>query len=295
MSDHLTGPVLDRLDDLRGEPDVLRPGTRVVTVSGSRALLRDGRPWWPRLDRLRSEPGALLVFLGERDGVRYAARAVGEAEAVALEGEAGGRFESLRTAAASLPGWQSALLYYAAGVLAWHARSLHCGVCGAATRSTHAGHRRTCTSGDCGHIQFPRADPAIITLVRRGDRCLLARQPHWPAGRYSTLAGFVEPGESLEEAVVREVAEEVGLAVGRTEYFASQPWPFPHTLMVGFRTEVRGGSVRLGEELADARWFTRAGLRASVATGEVTVPPPYALSRSLIDDWLGEQTVGSDV
>lgn len=284
---HITGPGLDRMDAARGDPSVVRPDTRVVTIQGHRALVRDGEPVVSRLDALAVDPAG-VVFLGDREGVRYGARVVSEEEAGAVEQETGGRFESLRTVAADLPTWKGGLLYYAAGLLAWHARSLHCGVCGAATRAIHGGHRRQCTAEECGSIQFPRADPAIITLVRRGAECLLARQPSWPPGRYSTLAGFVEPGESLEQAVAREVAEEVGLRAEDVEYFASQPWPFPHTLMVGFRTRVAPGEAVLGEEIELARWFTRDDLRSAIESGQITIPPPFALSRSLIEDWLGE-------
>lgn len=279
------GPRLDRLDEARGDAAVLRPDTRVVTVHGAEALVRDGAPVWVRLEHLPQASDG-LVLLGDRDGVRYAARPAIPPEVQRLESETGGRFEGLRTAAADLTPWQAGLLYYAAGLLAWHARARHCGVCGAPTRSTHAGHRRECTSDVCGDVQFPRADPAVITLVRRGERSLLARQPGWPPGRYSTLAGFVEPGETLEQAVGREVAEEVGLVVEATEYFASQPWPFPHTLMIGFRTRAGPGETMLGAEIEDARWFEREELQDALSAGDVSIPPSFALSRALIEDWL---------
>ncbi|MFW5947467.1 MAG: NAD(+) diphosphatase, partial [Gemmatimonadota bacterium] len=184
--------------------------------------------------------------------------------------------------------WEAGLLFYAAGLLAWHGRARYCGVCGAPTRLERSGHQRVCTDPGCGRTDFPRTDPAIITLVRCGDRALLGHQPRWPDGMYSTLAGFVEPGESLEQAVAREVEEEVGLTVVRTEYVASQPWPFPHTVMIGFRTAVAPGEIVLGDELSDARWFTRPELRAALAAQRITIPAPYALSRSLIENWLGE-------
>ena len=300
MSEHIRGPEVDRLEEHRGEADLLGPELRVLVVRGHRALLREDaavfldREAGAALEgaRSRGQAGgtspAGLVFLGERDGQRYAAVSASEEEAARLEAGTGGRFESLRWAGARLPEWQAGLLFYAAGLLGWHDRARHCGVCGAPTRPERSGHQRVCTTDGCGQVHFPRADPAIITLVRRGDRALLVHQPRWPDGRYSTLAGFVEPGESLEQALAREVAEEVGLDVARTEYFASQPWPFPHTLMVGFRTHAEPGEVVLGEELDDARWYTRSGLRAALEAGELTIPEPYALSRSLIEDWLEE-------
>lgn len=286
---HLRGAGFHRLDTLRGDPAAIGPHTRIVTVSGSRALLRDGHPLtrsWR--DVAGAEASLGPVLLGEHEGARYAAVVVDARRAEALERETGGRFESLRTAGSLLPDPEAGLLFYAAGLLAWHERSLRCGRCGEATRAVASGHRRECTAHGCGEVSFPRTDPAIITLLRRGDRALLVRQPSWPAGRFSTLAGFVEPGESLEQAIAREVDEEVGLPVERTAYYASQPWPFPHSLMIGFRTHVGAGEVRLGDELDDARWFTRDQLRAILATGELSIPPPFALSRSLIEDWLEE-------
>jgi NAD+ diphosphatase len=289
----LTGPGLDRLEERRSDPDVLGPDARVVVVHGHRALMVGGAPYMERAGeraRVRGDAPAgaevaPLVLLGDRDGVRYAARSVMGAGAEALEVETGGRFESLRTAVAALPPWQGGLLAYAAAIQAWHGVARFCGVCGAPTRSSRAGHERRC-SGECGAVWFPRTDPAVITLVAREDEALLVRQPGWPAGRCSTLAGFVEPGESLEQAVAREVEEEVGLEAVEVEYFASQPWPFPHTLMVGYRTRAAGRQVRLGDELETARWYTRRQLRAALAGAEVSIPPPLSLSRSLIDDWL---------
>ncbi|MFW5951393.1 MAG: NAD(+) diphosphatase [Gemmatimonadota bacterium] len=289
MTDLLTGVGLDRLEECRGEEAVLGPDARVLVVRGHTALLVEGAPYTEPYGEgdTGAEPPAVL--LGERDGVRYGARLVTGEEAAALEARTGGRFESLRSAVASLPPWQRGLLAFAAALLAWHRQARYCGVCGAATRSERAGHQRVCANDACAAVQFPRTDPAIITLLRRGARALLVRQAGWPPGRFSTLAGFVEPGESLEQAVAREVKEEVGLQVVRTAYFASQPWPFPHTLMVGYRTEIEAGEPTLGDELDDARWFTRPELRDDLAARRVTIPPPLSLSRSLIEDWLEDR------
>ncbi len=299
MSDAIAGapasdPAFDRATALRGTRTA-ETGLRVLTVHGTRALLRNGEAVLLADEEIPAAPPAgprnvrppALVFLGERNGVRYAARAAADdAEARVLEETTGGRFEGLRTVSAELEPEMVALFAYAAAVHAWHRRARFCGSCGAPTRSELAGHRRVCTSEACGEVYFPRTDPAIITLPRAGHRSLLLHQPAWPEGRFSTLAGFVEPGETLEAAVAREVAEEVGLRVARTTYAASQPWPFPHALMVGFRTEVEAGEVRLGDEISDARWFTRPELRAALAAGDITIPPPHALSRMLIDEWL---------
>jgi NAD+ diphosphatase len=151
---------------------------------------------------------------------------------------------------------------------------------------TDAGHLRRCPS--CGAEHHPRTDPVVIMLVHDGDRALLGRQARWPRGRYSALAGFVEPGESLEEAVAREVAEEAGVSVGEIRYRSSQPWPFPASLMVGFHARFAGGdAVASDAELEDVRWFERGELRA-IASGETDLhlPPPVAIARRLIDEWL---------
>ena len=165
----------------------------------------------------------------------------------------------------------------------WRARHRRCGVCGAPTLITRAGHCRVCSDPSCAQEYFPRIDPAIIVLVSDGERALLGRQASWPARRYSTIAGFVEPGESLEDAVVREVAEETGVAVTEVRYHSSQPWPFPSSVMLGFKARAPADSeVRVGGELEDARWFTRE----QVHSGEALTPPTQSISWRLIESWL---------
>ena len=150
----------------------------------------------------------------------------------------------------------------------WRARQLHCGVCGSPTEPTHAGHCLRCSNPACAQEFFPRIDPAIIVLVSDGERALLGRSPSWPPRRYSTIAGFVEPGESLEDTVLREVLEETGVAVHNVRYHSSQPWPFPSSLMLGFFASAAPGSaVRVGGELEDARWFTRAQVTTGRGAG----------------------------
>jgi NAD+ diphosphatase len=158
-------------------------------------------------------------------------------------------------------------------------------VCGAPTAARSAGHVLVCTR--CGTDFFPRIDPAIIVLVSDADRALLGRQSSWAPGRYSALAGFVEAGESLEEAVVREVHEETGTRVTWVRYFASQPWPFPASLMLGFHAHARAMPVQLDGELEDARWFELVQLKAAP---EGLLPPPHTIARRLIEAWIQEQT-----
>ena len=179
------------------------------------------------------------------------------------------------------PGLLEVCLYGRALVL-WHARHRFCSVCGHESRPRQGGHTRVCAGADCQGEHFPRTDPCVLVLVCAGARCLLARSKGWPAGMYSALAGFVEPGESLEQAVAREVMEEVAVQVGALRYAGSQPWPFPASLMVGFVAEARSQELRVDQhELEAARWVTRAELQDPRAHG-FFVPPPFAIAGKLI-------------
>ena len=191
------------------------------------------------------------------------------------------RLAELRPLANELAPAEAGLVAYARALQLWHANHRFCGRCGAPTRSERAGHMRRCTA--CDAQCFPRLDPAIIVLVHDGECALLGRQASWPPNRYSTIAGFVEPGESLEDAVRREVAEETGIVVGDIAYHSSQPWPFPASLMLGFTARGEHATPQLHDgELEDARWITRDELRAGV----VHLPPRDSISRRLIEHWL---------
>lgn len=201
----------------------------------------------------------------------------------------GAELRELRPLAPLLPPDSATLLAYARALGLWRARHRHCGVCGAPNVPARAGHVLRCSRAECANETFPRLDPAIIVLVTSadGERALLGRQASWAAGRYSTIAGFVEPGESLEEAVVREVEEETGVRVGDVQYDSSQPWPFPSSLMLGFRAVARTQDITLRDgELEDARWFSRA----DIAAGHPALPPPGAISARLIDGWFGSES-----
>lgn len=234
------------------------------------------------------DPEPLLpTFLGALHGEYYfslALDAVEEEWGARLAGC--GRFVDLRRALNHLNADWAHLLCYARALSHWRVHARFCGRCGAPAEAREAGHMLACTGQACATPIFPRTDPAVIVLVTNGDSCLLGRQAGWPATSMSSLAGFVEPGESLEEAVIREVEEEAGLRVARPTYFASQPWPFPASLMVGFFAEADSRDIVLKDaELESARWFTRRELADAVAEGSLRLPYGYSISHALVKDW----------
>lgn len=284
------GPYLDRAAHLRRDPDwyasALTNGhSRVVPVWNSRNLLvgdTDARAVYLRLDAVPAASRGLseLILLGRVGEIDYFACEFESLEAPQLSD--GGRFEDLRHVAALLQPEEAGILGYARALVAWRRRHRFCGSCGTPTIAAKAGHVLVCTNPSCRHEHFPRIDPAIIVLVSDGERALLGRQSTWPVGRYSTIAGFVEPGESLEDAVAREVLEETGVEVGTIEYHSSQPWPFPSSLMLGFTAHATNAEIRRrDDELEDARWFTRA----DIASGTPVLPPSASISFRLIEDW----------
>jgi len=191
----------------------------------------------------------------------------------------------LRFVGGLLPALEADVLVYARGMLNWHRRHHFCSSCGQPTKPREGGHVRFCEAEDYKH--FPRTDPAVMVIVCRGDKCVLARQPGWPKGFYAVNAGFIEPGESVEDAAIREVKEELGLDVGDLRYFRSQPWPFPSSLMLGFRAEAASDEIHVDrEELEDARWFSRDEVRNPVG---FATPPPYSLAHHLIRAFLEEK------
>ncbi len=197
-----------------------------------------------------------------------------------------GAFRRLRAVAALLDRESAALLAYAKAMVHYHHQHQFCGRCGTPTVSREGGFVRVCTNARCGHHDFPRTDPAIIVLVSSGERCLLGRQPTWPENFYSIIAGFVEPGESLEAAVAREVWEETGIRVKEVRYHASQPWPFPRSLMIGFTATAKSTAIHLNDgELADARWLSREEIARELKQGTLRLPSSISISRRLIEAW----------
>jgi len=204
----------------------------------------------------------------------------------------GGRWLGLRTTGPQMPTWDGALLAYARGLALWHRRHRFCGTCGAPTIAVEGGHVRRCGDAACGVESYPRTDPAVIMLVEDGDRVLLHRQRVWLPGMWSCLAGFVEPGETLEEAVIREVREESGIEAADVRYVASQPWPFPGSLMVAFTARAVGGVLAPDlDEVEDAQWFSRADLAAFDDRhrrdgGGLFMAHPGTVARLLLDGWI---------
>ncbi|MCW2683758.1 MAG: diphosphatase [Blastococcus sp.] len=275
----------DRAHLARSLPDPAggRP-VRVLTVDRNRTVPIAEAADGPRLvwDEQPEIPlGA--VFLGEADGVPYAA--VRGERSLTVSGRAVDQWLGLRDVGADLGDLDAGLLAQAIGILEWHERNRFSPLSGAATTIERAGWAQR--DPETGIEIFPRTDPAVIMLVHDGgDRVVLGRQAVWPPGRFSILAGFVEPGESLEAAVAREVAEEVGLTVTDIRYVGSQPWPFPQSLMLGFVARVEGDDTLRPDatEIEEARWFTRAELRSGA--GPQALPPPVSIARNILDRWI---------
>ena len=203
-----------------------------------------------------------------------------------LEDRLPARAYDLRDVAMHLSDQMAAMLAFGRGMSVWHQDHLHCGRCGTLTAVERAGHSRRCSNDLCGRMHFPRTDPAVITLVIDGERCLLAKRASLTIPRFSTVAGFVEPGETLEDAVRREVAEEVGVTTGAVQYRASQPWPFPSSLMMGFWARATDPRIKVdGEEISEAAWFTRDDICHGLQAEPLILPPEDSISRRLVEDW----------
>lgn len=284
-------PGLDRADHLRDDSAALAQAWRTGKV-----LLIDaeGQTTADADKNLLATAGADLdynalqpLFLGLRGDQAWFAARTAEADT-----DAAPRID-LRSAAALWPGFEASVFAQARAVLHWQSRHRHCSVCGGALEFRRAGWLGRCTA--CGTEHYPRTDPAVIVAITDGERLLLGRQASWPPHRYSTLAGFVEPGESLEQTVVREVFEESGVRVRASRYLASQPWPFPGSLMLGFVARAEPDEPRASDELEDARWFTRdqigAAMRGEPGAGGLLLSPSISISRWLIETWYDQPAI----
>lgn len=292
LCNHFSGLALDRAELIRLAPEALRaawPDAQVIVVDFEGRTLGDAHgPHLLRAADLGVERLEVACFLGCNPGAP-AVFALPAKQLVPGEVPPTASWVDLRHAAAHWSRFDSGVFAYAKALLLWQSRARFCGVCGAATQLARGGHCARCRNPDCALQHFPRTDAAIIVLVQDGDRALLGRQRSWRPRRWSTLAGFVEPGESLEDAVRREVGEEAGVQLAQVDYHSSQPWPFPGALMVGFNAVAADPAIRVGDELEDARWFSARELFAALRSGEVDLPPAISISRRLIIDWLAEQ------
>ncbi|GGC35679.1 NADH pyrophosphatase [Siccirubricoccus deserti] len=293
-----TGSPLDRAALRREDADWIAaaladPETLFVPVWRARSLMKgvqEGRPEAVLLTGAAAEAvrmaGGPWSFLGLWEGRPVFAVDCSEAaDPLPLLPEGMGSFTDLRAVAGLLPAGEASVLAHARGLMHWRTKHRFCGICGSGCEPRSAGHAMVCTG--CKAQHFPRTDPAVIMLVVRDDHCLLGHSTRFPnTVMYSTLAGFVEPGESLEEAVRREVLEESGIVVGDVRYHSSQPWPFPSSIMLGFHAEGLTEAITIDpEELRDARWFSRAEIRDPAAHG-FALPRADSIARRLIEDWL---------
>lgn len=296
---------LNREVELRNDSKWLKqslasPQTRLVPLWRSRSLLERNAAGslavylspaeLKQPDRI--QPPTLLGNDGERD--YFATSVTDDQKDDILKRYPSARFANLRMASVDMAAKHAGILAYAKALHYWQHRNAFCGVCGNPNLLRSAGHLMVCSNDECNRETYPRIDPAIIVLVTHKDACLLGRNARWPAEQFSTLAGFVEPGESLEDAVVREVYEEVSVQLTDIRYVSSQPWPFPASAMCGFYAEALDRNFTVSEEVAEARWFTVESLTSAVRDGTVRLSPPVSIAFRLLADWFRNND-GSDL
>jgi NAD+ diphosphatase len=303
LLNYLTASSIDRMAQKRKDEQWLAEqlenfGTRIVPVWRDMHLIKgeaieNPAAVFPAYAELKAIDAGLVpeVLLGtdNESGTVYFTVELPEHDASTADRYSGlGVFRNLRQVSARISRNEGALLAYAQAMIYWHRSHRFCGTCGYPSRNAEGGHLRICTNEDCNIHHFPRTDPAVIVLVSAGDRCLLGRSSRWPKGMYSTIAGFVEPGESLELAVAREVEEETGVRLDPEQvvYHSSQPWPFPASIMLGFTVQTEQQEIRIDhDELEDARWFSRTDIQNLLDEGTFRLPSLYSIAYRLIDDW----------
>lgn len=288
----LAKEVLDRAADLRGDESALdslaQSGVYYLFIDGKWLVDDQGLRELSLSESQRYHDGAERYFLG-KDQRGLGHFLIHHREGSTIEHD-GLRLESLRTKVAHFSALHIDVAMHGQGLAHWHSHHPFCSRCGKITRSITGGAVRSCEDG---HQHHPRTDPAIITLIKDlDDRILLGHQASWPEGRFSTFAGFVEPGESFEAALHREVAEEAGVRISTFQYLGSQPWPFPSSVMIAFEAVIDDPSLARpdGEEIVEIEWFTRESLQEATRSGRIFLPPPISVARAMIDRWYGEKS-----
>jgi len=252
----------------------------IPVYNGRHIYMNQHSSFYRRSNPFECESECFLGLIGEQ---MWYSCPLNDEQAKKLEEEVGKRFASLRRYALKLDDELAHIALYSRGLDLWQRNRKFCPKCGTQNRLKMAGHKLLCENN---HEQFPHIEPAIIVLVTHGNKCLLGRKAEWPTHAYSTLAGFVEPGETIEEAVIREVEEESNIRVGNVKYFGSQPWPFPAALMLAFTAEAENEDIEVDDELEDVQWFTRKQLQEMLKEGYVTISPRYTVAHNLIVGWL---------
>jgi NAD+ diphosphatase len=300
-----SGVPLDRVDHLRTDASWVKsqldnPASRFVAVWNEQSIVIEGTEPRAALDDRRAiegwledwaEGAAPLALLGVTEDesaiAHFAIDLSHLPEEAVISRYAGGALMDLRDSVQLVPAPEAAILAYARGLMYWHRKNGFCAACGHKSVARKAGHERACTNEACGATHFPRTDTAVIVLVHDGDDALLCRQSHWPPGMHSTLAGFLEPGESLEENVAREIFEESGVRLSDVRYHSSQPWPFPASIMVGFMAKAASREINVDEkELEYANWYNRDWLRDVKPSDDFRMPGEYSIARRLLRDWI---------
>src|SRR5215471_3884527 len=293
---------LERFGEQRGDAGwlnarVFSPQARFVLLRDDGRVLASAHGTLRELDfdeRTRLAGDVEQTYLGFAGGADRFLLRVESAHAERVAAALDANFALLRHAGRAWPAFDAGLFAYALGLANWQARTRFCSNCAAPLALEAAGHRAKCTNPQCGMEHFPRTDPAVIVIVEYRDTCLLGRGPRLPPGRFTTLAGFVEPGETLEDAVRREVFEEAGVRVGACDYHSSQPWPFPGSIMLGFTAQAEDARIEVGPELAEARWFTADEMIAGLRARTLVLPPRVSVAYRLVEHWL-KQSSGAEL
>ena len=296
---------LDRMSDVRRDEQwfvdqLFKPNTLFVPVWRGMNLFSKKNIHQPvfldlaSVKRMITDNFDSFIFLGMKDNRLYFAVDIQSNDSKVSDKFFDlGHFQDLKNVGALIDKQNGDLLIYAKGITYWHQNHLFCEKCGNPTASRESGHMRICINEKCKQQHFPRTDPAIIVLVTYGKKCLLARQPTWKTARYATIAGFVEPGESLEYAVVREVFEETGIHIDKVSYHSSQPWPFPCSIMLGFIAVANSYDIQIdGHEIEDAKWFSHSDVYLRIKEGTLFLPPKISISYNLIENWFNDGELG---